>query len=199
MLTCAVAEPKTTSHESAEPKDASEFTKTTGTAAESDGVLDNKHTNLKSKDTPSDTTMGQNDIRDPKDPQTHPKNNPTDVDDTGDGPNEAQKLDAPGPKPLDEVAREHGGDAGVSGESSSGGSSKPAADAEDDDPNNPNAKSQSEGTGEKYVKSTGMQADGGDFDATKPGAGREADSESKPHLPHLETVTHVLTPVNQDS
>ena len=33
------------------------------------------------------------------------------------------------------------------------------------------------GTGEKYIKSTGTAADGGDFDATKPGAGREADRE----------------------
>jgi len=32
-----------------------------------------------------------------------------------------------------------------------------------------------EGTGEKYVKTSGMAADGGDFDATKPGAGKEAD------------------------
>jgi hypothetical protein len=32
------------------------------------------------------------------------------------------------------------------------------------------------GTGEQYIKSTGVAADGGDFDATKPGAGREADS-----------------------
>lgn len=31
------------------------------------------------------------------------------------------------------------------------------------------------GTGEEWVKTTGMAADGGDFDATKPGAGREAD------------------------
>ncbi|KAF2838451.1 hypothetical protein M501DRAFT_1005357 [Patellaria atrata CBS 101060] len=31
------------------------------------------------------------------------------------------------------------------------------------------------GTGQEYVKSTGLQADGGDFDATKPGAGMEAD------------------------
>ncbi|KAF2278860.1 uncharacterized protein EI97DRAFT_440374 [Westerdykella ornata] len=31
------------------------------------------------------------------------------------------------------------------------------------------------GTGEQWVKSTGMAAEGGDFDATKPGAGREAD------------------------
>lgn len=34
------------------------------------------------------------------------------------------------------------------------------------------------GTGELYVKSTGLAADGGDFDATKPGAGREADRKS---------------------
>jgi len=31
------------------------------------------------------------------------------------------------------------------------------------------------GTGEQYVKSSGLAAEGGDFDATKPGAGREAD------------------------
>jgi len=30
------------------------------------------------------------------------------------------------------------------------------------------------GTGEKYVKSSGLEADGGDFDATNPGAGAEA-------------------------
>jgi hypothetical protein len=30
------------------------------------------------------------------------------------------------------------------------------------------------GTGTQFVKSTGMAADGGDFDATKPGAGAEA-------------------------
>lgn len=30
------------------------------------------------------------------------------------------------------------------------------------------------GTGEQWVKSTGLAAEGGDFDATKPGAGKEA-------------------------
>ncbi|KAK7514295.1 uncharacterized protein IWZ02DRAFT_493397 [Phyllosticta citriasiana] len=35
--------------------------------------------------------------------------------------------------------------------------------------------SQEKGTGEKHIKSTGFSADGGDFDASKPGAGREAD------------------------
>jgi hypothetical protein len=38
----------------------------------------------------------------------------------------------------------------------------------------------SEGTGEKWVKSSGMKADGGDFDASAPGAGREADREFSP-------------------
>ena len=35
--------------------------------------------------------------------------------------------------------------------------------------------SSGEGTGEHWVKSSGTAADGGDFDAAKPGAGREAD------------------------
>jgi hypothetical protein len=30
------------------------------------------------------------------------------------------------------------------------------------------------GTGDKWVKTSGVAAEGGDFDATKPGAGREA-------------------------
>ncbi|KAL0636910.1 hypothetical protein Q9L58_004132 [Maublancomyces gigas] len=36
-------------------------------------------------------------------------------------------------------------------------------------------KSHESGTGEKYEKSTGVAAEGGDFDASRPGAGREAD------------------------
>lgn len=42
----------------------------------------------------------------------------------------------------------------------------------------PGAPSKGEGTGEKWVKTSGMAADGGDFDAAKPGAGREADRKS---------------------
>ncbi|KAH8668354.1 hypothetical protein BX600DRAFT_254602 [Xylariales sp. PMI_506] len=179
---------------SSDPKETSEskssdaeFAKTTGTAAESDKVPDNEQTDLKAKDTPADTSKGQNDTRDPEDPQTHPKNNPTDVDDTGDGPNEGQKLEGAGPKPVEEIAREHGGDAGKAKSSSSvdkaeggvvggeDGGGENADDDEDVDPSDPHAKSTGEGTGEKYVKSTGLAADGGDFDATRPGAGREAD------------------------
>ena len=150
-----------------------------------------------------DTTAGQNDVRDPANPRTDPKSAPTDVDDTGDGPNPAQKLDGPGPKPLEELARERGGDAGGSGSSltspaasttnasgagagagdksssaSLGQTSKASGAGESED--EPNAESKGEGTGEKYVKSSGLKADGGDFDVTKPGAGREADRKSPP-------------------
>jgi hypothetical protein len=39
----------------------------------------------------------------------------------------------------------------------------------------PETESHGEGTGQQYVKSTGVAAEGGDFDAANPGAGREAD------------------------
>lgn len=118
-------------------------------------------------------------MRDPEDPHTNPKSAPTDVDDTGDGPNEAQKLDGPGPKPLEEVAKEHGGDAAKKTKSTSSvdGAGRTSGDG-DADGGSPGAKSKGEGTGEKYVKSSGLKADGGDFDVTLPGAGREADRKS---------------------
>lgn len=43
-------------------------------------------------------------------------------------------------------------------------------------------KSEKEGTGEQYVKSSGLAADGGDFDATNPGAGAEANRKAPPSL-----------------
>lgn len=170
-------------------KDA-EFAKSTGTAAVGEpGVngmekradpVTNESAALKAKNMPADTTKGQNDVRDPENPQTHPVNEPTDVDNTGDGPNEAQKLDGPGPKPLEELARENGGDAakGTSNTSlQNGGEANGHSDKQEEptDPNDPHAKSTGEGTGEKYIKSSGLAADGGDFDATKAGAGAEAD------------------------
>lgn len=156
---------------------SAEFSKTTGTAAESDNVPNNASTDLKSKDTSADTTKGQNDTRNPENPITNPKNAPTDVDDTGDGPQKAQNLDVPGPRAIEEVAQEQDGDAGNTGAGSApGGDKSSTAKADDvDNPNGPHAPSTGEGTGEQYVKSTGLQADGGDFDATNPGAGKEAD------------------------
>jgi len=76
---------------------------------------------------------------------------------------EAQSADTsgPGPESLEDKARNGGG---ASGAGSSGG---------DDD--GPQKESHGEGTGEQYVKSSGMKADGGDFDAANAGAGREAD------------------------
>ena len=60
---------------------------------------------------------------------------------------------------------------GESGDAGAGG--PPAAEGEEED--GPNAKSKGTGTGMEYVKSSGVAADGGDFDAANPGAGREAD------------------------
>jgi len=73
---------------------------------------------------------------------------------------DADKIDTsgPGPRPLEEKAKQGGGNAGGS---------------EDDD--GPQKESHGEGTGEKYIKSSGMKADGGDFNAANAGAGKEAD------------------------
>lgn len=84
-------------------------------------------------------------------------------------------LKGPGPRPLEAVAREHGGDAGCSGQLVE---TKPS-----DVTSNSNNSNSSAGTSEEYVKTTGFVADGGDFDATNPGAGKEADRlvEEKGH------------------
>lgn len=75
-----------------------------------------------------------------------------------------------GPRDLSTIAREHGGDAGSHG---SDPGAKPTGS--NNDSGLPADQSEEKGTGEQYVKSSGLQADGGDFDATRPGAGREAD------------------------
>ncbi|KUI64967.1 hypothetical protein VM1G_00142 [Cytospora mali] len=150
---------------------------------ESGATRDLKPTEGVPADNPSTTgdtgfKAAQADIRDPDssattDPKTeHARQN---VDDTGDLDTSANpdKVDGPGPKPIEEVAHERGGDAAaVTGASGSAGGAGAAEDGEED---GPGAKSKGEGTGEQYVKSSGLAADGGDFDATKPGAGREAD------------------------
>ncbi|POR37167.1 Uncharacterized protein TPAR_02623 [Tolypocladium paradoxum] len=86
------------------------------------------------------------------------------------------KVMGEGPKPLATVAKEHGGDAEKKKVTSKGAPDKSAtgADGAGDSHDGGNNK-ESEGTGEQYVKTTGFAADGGDFDAAKPGAGREAD------------------------
>ncbi|KAI0480998.1 hypothetical protein GGR56DRAFT_300275 [Xylariaceae sp. FL0804] len=153
--------------------------KTPAAAAAASATANHPSTELKTRDAaaPEAAAGGQADTRSPEDPKTHPAAAPTDVDDTSasqpGGVNEGQKLSAPGPKPLDEVARERGGDAGTTSAAPSAGAA--AEEKKEEEGDGPNAKSTGEGTGEQYVKSTGLQADGGDFDVTKPGAGREAD------------------------
>jgi len=77
----------------------------------------------------------------------------------------------PGPKPVDAVAREHGGDAGAT--------DKPATVTEDTktDAKKEEGKEGEEkkATGQEVVHATGFAAEGGDFDASNPGAGKEAD------------------------
>lgn len=84
-------------------------------------------------------------------------------------------MDGPGPRPVDEVARERGGDAGAVAGAGAGSSGPDAASKTGGDIGAAEDSGESKGTGEEYVKSSGLQADGGDFDATKPGAGKEAD------------------------
>ncbi|KAJ2974039.1 hypothetical protein NQ176_g6261 [Zarea fungicola] len=86
------------------------------------------------------------------------------------------KLSGPGPRDVAVIARENGGDAGNVGNRRSDTASASSGDINKDINNaGSNEGSDEKGTGEQYVKSSGLHADGGDFDATKPGAGREAD------------------------
>lgn len=109
-----------------------------------------------------DTSGGQNDTR-----------HPDDVPDTLD-PN---TLTGPGPKPVEVVAKQHGGDAGQAKKPSSDPSSAPGLGSGGDSKSQEEHKKDaaSTGAGDAYIKTTGFSADGGDFDAKNPGAGKEAD------------------------
>ena len=117
-----------------------------------------------------------------------------------------EKIDGPGPKPIAEVAKEHGGDAGNCNSSKSSldkekeeeddDSSSSSSSSEDDAEKTKEEKEESKrrheqrkknkkGTGEIYIKSSGLKADGGDFDASRAGAGREADRKSTCFPPHI--------------
>jgi hypothetical protein len=79
----------------------------------------------------------------------------------------------PSPKPVEQIAREHGGDAGLAYKSTQ----ENTGDKKDTEEKDSKPKT----TGE-VVHATGFAAEGGDFDATKPGAGKEADRKSSPHV-----------------
>lgn len=85
-------------------------------------------------------------------------------------------VSGPGPRDISTVAKEHGGDAGNSpSETTARTPGHKDGSSSGNDSGLPADQSEEKGTGELYVKSSGLKADGGDFDATKPGAGREAD------------------------
>ncbi|KAL5940568.1 hypothetical protein ACKVV1_008234 [Pyricularia oryzae] len=127
-----------------------------------------------------DSTTHQIDVRDPNTTADHDKEQKKhDVDNVE--PLQADKLKGPGPKPLEVVARERGGDAGNSPADAKTDSPNPidgAADAPKDDAekkDSPKVNEDGEPLGTKHVSSTGVAADGGDFDAANPGAGAEAE------------------------
>jgi hypothetical protein len=116
-----------------------------------------------------DTSSGQNDTREPSNPQTVPNSSKEDVKDVD--------MEGPCPKPLETMAMEHGGDAGnmTTDGQDSGGEGEGEGAGEDE--NGVQKVSHGSGTGEQWIKSSGLKADGGNFDAAAPGAGKEADRE----------------------
>jgi hypothetical protein len=118
-----------------------------------------------------DTTAEQNDTRAPEQADKGNKDL-HDVDDTSEG-TDAKIGEGPGPRPIAKLAKEHGGDAGnvpVEGDSSKPtevGSGAGESSKSENQPHDPKE--------DEYITASGFAADGGDFDASKPGAGREAD------------------------
>lgn len=118
-----------------------------------------------------DTTADQNDTRPPEQADKGNKDL-HDVDDTSKG-TDAKIGEGPGPRPIDKLAKEHGGDAGnapVEGQSSKPNEVGSGAGESSNSENQPHDPKEDE-----YITASGFAADGGDFDASKPGAGREAD------------------------
>ena len=121
---------------------------------------------------PTDSSKAQIDVRDPEDPLAHPgkAEQRQNVDDKAglDVDADPVKIEGPGPKPLEQVAKEHGGDAGAI-------DSKPVGTAPE--PQQESGGTHDDETVKLHVRASGFSADGGDFDASKPGAAAEADRE----------------------
>lgn len=115
---------------------------------------------------------------------TEPRSTPT----TAINPEEGKPLDeltGKGPRPVEVLAKENGGNAAAAAvaatETDSSASVPAAPESKLADAENKNSSTNDgnmrEATEEEYVESSGLAADGGDFDVTKPGAGLEADRE----------------------
>jgi len=162
----------TDSAKHADPIPHDESKSTTGTSA----PTETSHTTGGQSDTPkpseptetSDTTSGQNDTRKPSDPNTNPEEAKQEI-------SSGDNLKQPGPQPLERVAKEHGGDAGNNNPQGDSKEDSNSSEESDEEEGGLQKHSHGSGTGEQWVKSSGMKADGGDFDAAAPGAGKEAD------------------------
>ncbi|KAI1824828.1 hypothetical protein F4861DRAFT_538663 [Xylaria intraflava] len=168
-------------------------TKPTATTPESNGMPGNPPTEPKTETEPSDSPKGPAGVRPPEDHKISPGSAPAGANDAPkESPeSEAPKLDSPGPRPIEEVAKEHSGRAQDISAAPGGAKS---GDEEGEAKGGGGDQQESKGTGEKYVKSSGVQADGGDFDAAKPGAGREA--ERKPSVPIYTTFNYTVPFIN---
>jgi len=184
-------------------------TTTTTTTAAQPASLDGPHDHHG-----NDTTKSQTDTRPPSSSSSNPLTDPstakaarTDVTETNpldltsktattttaaaaSDKDDEVKIDGPGPRPLADVAREHGGDAGKSNSSLGGGASPQVGGSGAPAPESTGGQDHSQDRGELYVRSSGLRADGGDFDASAPGAGREADRLLEAKGVHREDGKH---------
>ncbi|KAH7228880.1 hypothetical protein BKA60DRAFT_590011 [Fusarium oxysporum] len=117
-----------------------------------------------------------------------------DVDDTSEG-TDVKLGEGPGPRPIEKLAKEHGGDAGNA--PVEGTSHKPTEVGSEGATESTKSENQPHDPKEdEYVTASGFAADGGDFDASKPGAGREADrlmEQKGIHLGESESSDHSKT------
>lgn len=110
----------------------------------------------------------------------------TNADDNDVNPEEGKPLDkltGAGPRPVEELAKENGGNAAAasSNEAVQEDNNKPKEQKLPEDNSQQRGGDQKwEATEDDYVKTTGLAADGGNFDAAKPGAGVEADRKFPP-------------------
>jgi len=155
-----------------EPYDAGNITKTDDTTTTDTSDITKKDT-IKDTTDPTDTATTDNTKKTSADPTTEHQGAAQPKDDPDPTENQAIKatkqeaedaaavdVSGPGPKPLSETHKGTGGAPGPTGV---------------DETDGPQKESRGEGTGEKYIKSSGLKADGGDFDAANAGAGHEAD------------------------
>jgi hypothetical protein len=142
-------------------------------------------TSASNRNGPSDAANDE-DVGDPKSAQQ-----PTQKQQGADRPSEEPASDSTDPKmPHSDAEREelmkkgefphdpndHSGEPMKMHDSTPNAEKKERSESVAQEGGNPHGKEM--GTGTQIVKATGLQADGGDFDASKPGAGSEANRKS---------------------